>query len=84
MPFEVETDASECAIAVVLIQDGRPVTLFSQTLQGFERNQAALEKEAQAIVEAVRHWRHYLVGRHFSVKTDQRSVSYMLDKNKNF
>ena len=55
MPFEVETDASECAIAVVLIQDGRPVTLFSQTLQGFERNQAALEKEAQAIVEAVHH-----------------------------
>lgn len=78
--FEIETDASDMAIAAVLTQAGRPVAFFSRTLQGPERRHASIEKEAQAIVETVRYWRHYLTGRHFTIKTDQRSVSYMFDK----
>ena len=80
LPFEVETDASDNAIAATLSQAGRPVAFFSRTLQGSELGCASVEKEAQAIIESVRHWRHYLSGRHFSIKTDQRSVSYMFDK----
>ena len=80
LPFEVETDASDTAIAAVLTQAGRPVAFFSRTLQGPERRHAAVEKEAQAIIESVRHWRHYLTGRHFTIKTDQRSVRFMFDK----
>ncbi|XP_059825136.1 uncharacterized protein LOC132393760, partial [Hypanus sabinus] len=38
---------------------------------------SAVEKEAQAIVEAVRHWRHYLAGKRFTVLTDQRSVAFL-------
>ena len=78
-PFEVETDASDFAIAATLNQNGRPVAFFSRTLQGPEVRHASVEKEAQAIIEAIRHWRHYLTGRHFSIKTDQRSVVYMFD-----
>jgi RNase H-like domain found in reverse transcriptase/Integrase core domain/Reverse transcriptase (RNA-dependent DNA polymerase)/Aspartyl protease len=80
VPFEVETDASEFAIAATLNQAGRPVAFFSRTLNGPEIRHAAIEKEAQAIIETVRHWRHYLTGRHFILKTDQRCVSFMLDK----
>lgn len=80
LPFEVETDASDIAIAAVLSQAGRPVAFFSRTFQGSEKCYAAVEKEAQAIIEAVRHWRHYLTGRHFTIRTDQRSVMYMFDK----
>ena len=80
VPFEVETDASDVAIAAVLTQARRPVAFFSRTLQGPECRHASIEKEAQAIIETVRHWRQYLTGRHFTIKTDQRSVSYMFDK----
>ncbi len=78
-PFEVETDASDFAIAATLSQKGRPVAFFSRTLQGPEVNHASVEKEAKAIIEAVRHWRHYLTGRHSLIITDQCSIAYMFD-----
>ena len=79
-PFQVETDASDTAIAAVLTQANRPVAFYSRTLQGPERRHAAVEKEALAIIESVRHWKHYLTSKHFTIKTDQRSVKFMFDK----
>jgi len=78
-PFEVETDASNFAIAATLSQNGNPVAFFSRTLQGPEVSHASVEKEAKAVIEAICRWRLYLTGRHFSIKTDQRSVDYMFD-----
>ena len=80
IPFEVETDTSEVALAATLNQNGKPVAFFSRTLQGSELKYASIEMEAQAIIEAVRHWRHFLTGRHFLLKTDEKSVSYVFDK----
>ena len=77
VPIVVETDASDHAIAVTLNQSGRPVTFFSRTLSGSEQRHSAIEKEAYTIVEARRKWRHYLLGNHFTLVTDQRSVAFM-------
>lgn len=79
IPFVVETDASEHSIAAILSQSGRPVAFFSKTLSHSEQNHSAVEKEALAIVEALKKWRHFLIGRHFKLITDQRSVSFMFD-----
>ena len=78
MPFTVETDASDEAIAATLTQDGRPVAFFSRSLNEAEKRHSIVEKEAYAIVESIRKWRHFLTG-HFSLLTDQRSVSFMFD-----
>jgi transposase InsO family protein/uncharacterized protein YqgQ len=79
LPFVVETDASDVAIAATLKQDNKPVAFFSRSLQGPELKHPAIEKEAKAIIEAVRHWRHFLTGRHFTLVTDQKSVSFMFN-----
>lgn len=78
--FVVETDASDFCLAATLNQSGRPVAFFSRTLSKSERLHSSVEKEAAAIVEALRRWRHYLTGRHFTLVTDQKSVSFMFDR----
>ena len=71
---------SDIAIAATLNQCGRPVAFFSRTLSPAERCHSSVEKEAYAVVESVPKWRHYLAARHFTLVTDQRSVSYMFSK----
>lgn len=78
--FVVETDASDHTVAASLSQNGRPIAFFSRTLSPVERNHAAIEKEAAAIVEALRKWRHYLIGRPFLLITDQQSVSFIFHR----
>ena len=82
VPLEVETDASDHAVAATLNQAGRPVAFYSRTLNKSEQHYPAVEKEACAIVEAVQKWRHYLYGRHFKLITDQRSVAFIYDRKR--
>ena len=77
--FVVETDASDFCIAATLNQNGRPVAFFSRTLSSCEIKHHAVEKEAAAIIESIREWRHFLIGRRFQLITDQKSISYMFD-----
>ena len=78
----IGTDASDFCIAASLNQQGRPIAFFSRTLHGSEIKHHAVEKEAAAIVESIRAWRHFLIGKKFKLITDQRSISFMFDNSK--
>ena len=82
LPFVVECDASEVAVSATLNQDWRPVDFMSRTLQNSELHCPPVEKEATAIIEVVRKWRHFLARRQFALITDQRSVAFILDSRK--
>ena len=75
----METDASDFAIGATLNQNGRPVAFHARTLNNAEQKHSSVEKEAYAVIEALRKWKHLLLSRHFDLVTDQRSVSFMLD-----
>ncbi|PKA50779.1 putative mitochondrial protein [Apostasia shenzhenica] len=78
--FCIESDASGEGIGAVLTQAGRPLAYFSEGLSEKHQLLATYEKELLAIVLAVQKWRHYLMGAHFIIRTDHRSLKYLMDQ----
>ena len=74
--FEVTTNASEDAKAVgaVLMQNDHPVAYESMKLNTHQLNYSVHDKEICAIMHVLQRWRSFLLGRHFKVYTDHRSL----------
>ena len=82
LPFILDTDASHVGTGAVLsqVQDGREhvVSYYSKMFTPEEGNYCVTRKELLAIVKAVKHFRHQLYGRKFTVRTDHASLAWLL------
>ena len=78
--FVVECDASTHGFGAVLLQGPHPVAFFSRPAAPRHRSLAAYERELIGLVLAIRHWRPYLWGRPFLVRTDHFSLKFLLDQ----
>ena len=77
--FVVECDASKFGIGVVLMQQECPIAYFSTILSGKHVFLSTYEKELLALALAVKHWRPYLLGRRCRVRTDHKSLKFLLE-----
>lgn len=79
--FILDTDASNCSIGAVLsqVQDGREVVIAygSRRLSKSERNYCVTRQELLAIVWFTEHFKHYLIGRKFLLRTDHGSLRWL-------
>jgi hypothetical protein len=82
-PFVLDTDASDKAIGAVLsqIQAGAPrvVCYGSYALTKEQRRYCTTRKELLAVVRFTRQFRHYLLGKRFTVRTDHSSLTWLLN-----
>lgn len=78
--FTIETDASGDGIGAVLTQQGKLIAFMSHALGLTKKSWSTYAKEMLAIIEAIRLWRPYLLGRKFFIQTDQHSLKYFLEQ----
>jgi len=78
--FVVDCDASGIGFGAVLHQGQGALAFFSRPFAARHLKLAAYERELIGLVQAVRHWRPYLWGRQFLVRTDHYALKFLLDQ----
>ena len=80
--FILDVDASNIAIGAELLQltDGEEyVTAYASfSLTAIQKRYCTTRKELLAIVRFTRHFRHYLLGRRFVLRTDHGSLTWLM------
>ncbi|XP_019459958.1 PREDICTED: DNA gyrase subunit A, chloroplastic/mitochondrial-like [Lupinus angustifolius] len=64
-------------IGAVLMQEGHPVSYFSEKLSGPTLNYSTYDKELYALVRALQTWQHYLLPKEFVIHSDHKSLKYL-------
>jgi hypothetical protein len=76
-PFEIEKDASDYVVGIVLTQHNHLVAYHSDTLSYVIRKYPTYEKEMYSIVQACPQWKHYILGKETFIHTDHKPLQFM-------
>ena len=85
LPFVLDTDASDFCIGAELLQydtDTKTEIVIgygSYALTPAQQKYCTTRKELLAIVRFTRHFRHFLLGRQFVVRTDHSSLTWLMN-----
>ncbi|KAF9761100.1 Retrovirus-related Pol polyprotein from transposon [Nosema granulosis] len=80
--FVLTTDASDTGIGAILAQiddQGRErmISAYSKNFDKHQNNYSVTDKELLAVVKSIEHYRHYLLGKEFLLRTDHKALTYL-------
>ena len=75
--FLLQTDASAVGLGAVLEQGGHVIAYASRALTKSESNYSVIQKECLAVVFGMKQFRHYLLGRSFTLMTDHAPLQWL-------
>ena len=74
--FEIQIDASDYTMGAVLMQNGKPICFHSETFNGLVIEYPTYDKELYALVQSVKKWKHYLMGKETIIHIDLQPLQY--------
>ncbi|KAL5018579.1 hypothetical protein ScPMuIL_004301, partial [Solemya velum] len=81
-PFILDTDSSDHSSGAILSQlhegEEKVISYYSTTHSAPERKYSVTRKELLAVIKAIKHFRHYLYGREFVLRTDHASLRWLM------
>jgi hypothetical protein len=81
-PFDIESYASQYVIGVVLKHGGNPIAYHSETLFEAKKNYSTYDKEFYSLVQVLKQWRHYLLGKETILHTDHHPLIFINSQSK--
>jgi hypothetical protein len=79
-PFVLEADASGFGLGAVLMQNSRPIAYMSKAIGPRAAGMSTYDKEALAIIESLKKWKHYFAGSTLIIRTDQQSLKFIQEQ----
>jgi len=80
--FEVACDVSGIDIGKVLSQEGHPVAYFSEKLNAAKLKYSTYDQVFYAVIQTLRHWRHYLLPQEFVILSNHEALKYINSQKK--
>src|SRR3954471_683731 len=75
--FVIYCNASCQGLGCVQMQERKVIAYGSRQLRSHEENYPTHDLELAAVIYALKHWRHYLVGNRCEIYTDHQSLKYL-------
>ena len=80
--FKIEIDASGYAMDAILMQYRKPIYYHSEDFNQVVINYPTYDKELYALVQSVKKWKHYLLGKETIIHTYHQPLQYLQEQTK--
>jgi hypothetical protein len=81
-PFEIKTDSSRYAMGAVLMQYHKHICYHSETFSHVVINYTTYDKELYALVQGIKKWKHYSLGKETIIHIDHQPLQYLQSQTK--
>jgi hypothetical protein len=81
-PFEIQIDARRYSMGEVLMQRGKPICYHYETFTQAIINYPTYDKELYELVQSVKKWKHYLMGKETIIHTNHQPLQYLQSHTK--